>query len=196
MNVYEKLNQARIDFMATGAKMSGNNKFAGYTYFELADILPVVNRLAGAIGFVCEVSFRPELAELVFRNTEKPEEVIRFTSPMSTAALKGCHEVQNLGAVETYIKRYLYQNCFEIVESDALNMTHGKAEPEKKAPPAAAPNPLAVRAGELAKQAGLSDAEKAAIFKDCGGSLEAVIKKIEAVINVNVDKEATEGGLF
>jgi len=196
MNVYEKLNRARIEFQDTRPKMSGNNKFAGYSYFELSDILPVVNRLAVEIGFTCDVSFYLTEAVLWFRNTEKPEEVIRFNSPMSTAALKGCHEVQNLGAVETYIKRYLYQNCFEIVESDALNMTHGKAESEKKAPPAAAPNPLAVRAGELAKQAGLSDAEKAAIFKDCGGSLEAVIKKIEAVINVNVDKEATEGGLF
>jgi hypothetical protein len=49
---------------------------------------------------------------------------------MSTACLKGCHEVQNLGAVETYIKRYLYQNCFEIVENDELDGTmNPSAEP-------------------------------------------------------------------
>jgi len=56
---------------------------------------------------------------------------------MSTASLKGCHEVQNLGAVETYVKRYLYQNAFEIVESDALNSTHnpdGKPEQKKDTP--------------------------------------------------------------
>ena len=53
---------------------------------------------------------------------------ITFTSPMSSANLKGCHEVQNLGAVETYIKRYLYQNCFEIVESDVLDETMNPAE--------------------------------------------------------------------
>ena len=53
---------------------------------------------------------------------------ITFTSPMSTASLKGCHEVQNLGAVETYIKRYLYQNCFEIVESDVLDETMNPAD--------------------------------------------------------------------
>ena len=47
---------------------------------------------------------------------------------MSSASLKGCHEVQNLGAVETYIKRYLYQNCFEIVESDVLDETMNPAE--------------------------------------------------------------------
>jgi hypothetical protein len=47
---------------------------------------------------------------------------------MSSASLKGCHEVQNLGAVETYIKRYLYQNCFEIVEGDALDSTMNPAD--------------------------------------------------------------------
>jgi hypothetical protein len=50
---------------------------------------------------------------------------------MSSASLKGCHEVQNLGAVETYIKRYLYQNCFEIVEGDALDSTMNPAEDKK-----------------------------------------------------------------
>lgn len=120
MNVYEKLAKARVMFQANNPKMSGKNTYAGYTYFELSDILPVINKIGAEIGFVCEVSFS-DVAELVFRNTEKPEESIRFVSPMSTATLKGCHEVQNLGAVQTYIKRYLYQNAFEIVESDALN---------------------------------------------------------------------------
>jgi len=39
---------------------------------------------------------------------------------MSTASLKGCHEVQNLGAVQTYIRRYLWVCALEIVESDAI----------------------------------------------------------------------------
>jgi hypothetical protein len=40
---------------------------------------------------------------------------------MSTAALKGCHEVQNLGAVQTYLRRYLWVAALEIVEHDALD---------------------------------------------------------------------------
>jgi hypothetical protein len=131
MNVYEKLAKARVMFQANNPKMSGKNAYAGYTYFELSDILPVINKIGAEIGFVCEVSFS-DVAELVFRNTEKPEESIRFVSPMSTATLKGCHEVQNLGAVQTYIKRYLYQNAFEIVESDALNA--GTKEEKKPVP--------------------------------------------------------------
>jgi hypothetical protein len=59
-------------------------------------------------------------------NTDKPEEKIIITSPMSSAALKGCHEVQNLGAVQTYLRRYLWVAALEIVEHDALDATTGK----------------------------------------------------------------------
>jgi len=39
---------------------------------------------------------------------------IHINSPMSSAALKGCHEVQNLGAVQTYLRRYLWVTAMEI----------------------------------------------------------------------------------
>jgi hypothetical protein len=51
---------------------------------------------------------------------------------MASASLKGCHEVQNLGAVESYIKRYLYQNCFEIAEPDSLDKTMNPNETKQK----------------------------------------------------------------
>lgn len=139
MNIYDKLNSARVRFQNAKPKMSGENKFAGYQYFELSDILPVINAIGEEMKFSCLVSFTPELATLSVIDTEKPEDKIVFTSPMSSAALKGCHEVQNLGAVETYIKRYLYQNAFEIVESDALNGTQG--DPGKKPDPKAPSKP-------------------------------------------------------
>jgi hypothetical protein len=50
---------------------------------------------------------------------------IEFKCPMSSAALKGCHEVQNLGAVQTYLRRYLWTNAFEIVEHDAIDSSAG-----------------------------------------------------------------------
>ena len=109
-------------FQNAGIQKSGKNAYAGYTYYELSDILPEVNKLANELKFCCVVNFENEIARLDFCDLEKDER-ITFTSPMSTASLKGCHEVQNLGAVETYIKRYLYQNCFEIVESDVLDET-------------------------------------------------------------------------
>lgn len=122
MNVFEKLNEARIRFQNANVKKSGKNNYAGYTYYELADILPAINKIAQELKFSCIVNFKPDLATLDFVDCENNEK-ITFTSPMSSASLKGCHEVQNLGASETYLKRYLYQNCFEIVEADALDGT-------------------------------------------------------------------------
>lgn len=59
-------------------------------------------------------------------NVEEPEEKLEFKSPMKSANLKGCHDIQNLGAVETYQRRYLYMNALEIVEHDPLDATTGK----------------------------------------------------------------------
>lgn len=131
MNVFEKLNEARIKFQNAGVKKSGKNSYAGYTYYELADILPAINKIAQELKFTCVVNFTKELATLDFVDCEKNEK-IQFTSPMASASLKGCHEVQNTGASETYLKRYLYQNCFEIVEADALDMTMNPNQSEDK----------------------------------------------------------------
>ena len=122
MNVFEKLNEARIKFQNANVKKSGKNNYAGYTYYELADILPAINKIAQELKFSCIVNFKPDLATLDFIDCEKNER-IQFTSPMSSASLKGAMDVQNTGAVITYLKRYLYQNCFEIVENDLLDAT-------------------------------------------------------------------------
>jgi hypothetical protein len=52
---------------------------------------------------------------------------------MADANLKGCHPIQNLGAVETYTRRYLWVSAMEIVEHDALDSSPPVKE-EKQAP--------------------------------------------------------------
>jgi hypothetical protein len=125
MNVYQKLNNARHKFHATELKKSGHNKFAGYKYFELGDFIIPALSIFDEVGLVSIISFNKEYADMQIINVEKPEEVITISSPMSTAALKGCHEVQNLGAVQTYLRRYLWVAALEIVEHDALDATTG-----------------------------------------------------------------------
>ena len=121
MNVYQKLNAARLALQSTKLSKSGHNKFAGYKYFELGDFLPTIQTIFSEVGLCGVVSFGTETASLTIVDLDKPESTIVVNSPMSTAALKGCHEVQNLGAVETYIRRYLWVTALEIVEHDALD---------------------------------------------------------------------------
>jgi len=102
MNVYEKLQHARIKLQNMELKKSGNNKYAGYVYFELQDFLPQINELLLEYMLFSQITFNKEFATLKIINIEKPEEIIEFTSPMAEASLKGCHPIQNMGAVETY----------------------------------------------------------------------------------------------
>jgi hypothetical protein len=120
---------------STQLKKSGKNKFAGYEYFELGDFLPAIQDICQKVGLCGMVSFTATDAYLTIHETEG-DGFVTFTSPMSSAALKGCHDVQNLGAVQTYLRRYLWTNAFEIVEHDALDAVMGKDEPPKKLEPA------------------------------------------------------------
>jgi hypothetical protein len=126
MNVYQKLNEARAKFHTKALKKSGHNKFAGYNYFELGDFVIPAIEIFSEVGLTSIIRFGKEIAEFIVVNTEKPDEIIVFTSPMSEANLKGCHPVQNLGAVQTYISRYLWVSVLHIVEHDALDATTGR----------------------------------------------------------------------
>lgn len=132
MNIYMKLQKCRVTLQERNLKKSGYNKYSDYNYYELADFMPTINQLMLENNMCSFLQFTSELATLTIINSENPEETIIFTSPMSSATLKACHEVQNLGAVETYIRRYLYINAFEIVESDAIDK--GQKQEEKKKP--------------------------------------------------------------
>ena len=125
MNVYQKLNEARNLFHQAPLKKSGHNKFAGYSYFELGDFVVPALEIFKQVGLTSVISFKQDEAMMQIINTDKPDEVVTITTPMSEAHLKGCHPVQNLGAVQTYIRRYLWVAAMEIVEHDALDSTTG-----------------------------------------------------------------------
>jgi hypothetical protein len=124
MNVYKKLMQARIDLQNTTLSKSGHNKFAGYKYFELGDFIPAIQNIFNGLGLCGTISYTNDLATLTIVDMTDLSK-IEITSPMSEAALKGCHAVQNLGAVQTYIRRYLWVTALEIVEHDAIDSSAG-----------------------------------------------------------------------
>lgn len=128
MNIYQKLNVAREKFHATELKKTGHNKFADYYYFELSDFLIPALGIFKELELCAVVSFQELIATMTITNIDKPEEQIFITSPMGSAKLKACHEVQNIGAVETYQRRYLWVAAFEIVEHDAVDSSEGIAK--------------------------------------------------------------------
>jgi hypothetical protein len=136
MSVHKKLMQARIQLQGTKLSKSGKNKFAGYSYFELGDFLPTIQDIFHQIGLCGFVSFGKDLATLTITDVDGGGEIL-ITSPMAEANLKGTHPIQNLGAVETYNRRYLWMAAMEIVEHDILDASKPM---EEKAAPVITPN--------------------------------------------------------
>lgn len=183
MNIYEKLNAARLQIAEKGLSKTGNNTFAGFKYFELSEILPVVTKVNADLKIFSAFSFLRDTATLEIVNAEKPEEKVTFSFAYSPdgAKLKACHQIQNEGAVQTYIKRYLYQNAYEIAEADQLDASVGRDEPNQGKP------------AKSAKQAEAPKAPKksfadtiAEISKDNNEAVEAALeasgfKKVEDI---------------
>ena len=118
--VHKKLMQARMFLQQMSLKKSGHNKFAGYQYFELGDFLPQINEIFHGQGLCGVISYTKDYADLTITDVDDGT-FITISSPMVEANLKGAHAIQNLGAVETYQRRYLWMTAMEIVEHDALD---------------------------------------------------------------------------
>ena len=191
LSIYAKLQQARIQLQSVQLKKSGNNKFAGYQYFELGDFLPAVNTIFHELGLCGIVSFGKEEATLRIVDTASNSEVV-FTSPMAEAQLKGCHPVQNLGATQTYLRRYLYVTALEIVEHDALDATTGKDEKKTKA---ITPVASVVDSDPLVAQI-LNDPEEADFLRSIAAELVQMVEvenkpkaAVERVKSLNLQNE-------
>jgi len=132
VSVYKKLNEAREIFHAQKLQKTGHNKFAGYDYFTLGDFLVPALAAFKQAGICAVVSFDSAIATMRIVDVDGHGEPLVITSPMGSAALKGVHEVQNIGAVETYQRRYLWMAALEIVEHDEIDAGMGAYEPDQR----------------------------------------------------------------
>lgn len=126
MTIFERLNQARTRFNEMDLKKSGHNRYADYRYFELGDFLPVALKLFEELQMTALIRFDGNGAVMQIVDSANPDgPSILFTSPMADAVLKGCHPIQNLGAMHTYMRRYLWVLALEITEHDPLDSLNG-----------------------------------------------------------------------
>lgn len=147
----KSLNQSiisiRVSLQNAKLKKSGKNKFAGFDYFELSDFLPKLNELMEAEDINDRYYIKDGYAVL---ELVKGEEVNTYTMPFvlfetpvnikvdgntgETREVKTMQDIQYLGALNTYYKRYLYLNAFGITDGEVIdsmdNGNLGKAEPK------------------------------------------------------------------
>jgi len=182
MPVHKKLMQARVALQSIEMKKSGLNKFAGYSYFELGDFIPHIQTIFNDIGLCGVVSFNTEYATLCITDVDDGTVVV-ITSPMAEANLKGAHPIQNLGAVESYQRRYLWMTAMEIVEHDIID-----SAPAAEVKPEPNPEPKPVKKTPIpAKMEGRDDKSWHLIVeKEPGESSESWITAVVDITHMGL----------
>lgn len=133
----------RVKLQEAKLKKSGKNKFAGFDYFELADFLPKLNELMLEEDVNDRFYIKDDYATLeLIKGEDKQTYTIPFfvyPTPLNKNGVPSMQDIQYLGALNTYYKRYLYLNAFGITDGEIIdsmdNGTSEEPEPEPKATP-------------------------------------------------------------
>ena len=110
----KKLQKSRLDWQSKTLKKSGYNKFQNFKYFVLKDILPTVNEIFHKNGLYSQYNLTKDYAELIITDTATGD-YLSYKIPVQKLDNP---TMQNIGAINTYSKRYLYMNALEIEEDE------------------------------------------------------------------------------
>ncbi|OPF51525.1 recombinase [Clostridium baratii] len=132
LNIYQKIQKARVELQNKKLKKSGKNTYSNYEYFELGDFLPGVNDVCNNNGLSTIFHFEKDKASLKVIDVDEPTSCILFETPIEMAAIKGSSVMQQIGGTQTYARRYLYMMAFEIAESDVIDGGEIDTEAEER----------------------------------------------------------------
>ena len=119
---YQELQEVRFELSKASLKKTGKNNYHGFEYFELKDFLPTATDLFKKHDLtpVFNVELSPEGVEYAILDVfYKGSEKITFKAP--TARPNNNNPIQDLGAMITYMRRYLYLMALDIVENDIVD---------------------------------------------------------------------------
>lgn len=126
-SLLRKLMSIRKQLADSGLEKGGKNEYSNFSYFELADFLPTVNRFCDNAGILCkEVYDIPNKNAYMIIFDADSDGYLIFNCPLGGVDVKGAQGIQQMGALQTYARRYLYLTAFEIAESDSLDAEAGK----------------------------------------------------------------------
>ena len=183
LNVLQKLQQARIRFLAEGVRKSGMNTDIEFEYFELKDIVPVATPIFAEVGLLPVVYMDKEIAYMDMINTDNREDKITFSVPLATwQGNRAVNPIQVIGATVTYYRRYLYQIALDICERDEIDdkprsVLVNDTEPAPKIP--ATPQERAEIRTELTNAGGQADDLQITQLKKALKALKAKVKGTE-----------------
>ena len=195
-SVLQKLQQARVMLQNKKLKKTGFNPFQKFNYFELGDFLPQINEIFNELKLYSHFNLYGDKAKLVIICTETNEQV-QFTTPIQQ--VKENAKMQDIGAIHTYSKRYLYYNALEIIENDLIDCKDQSTQQKgsinqnvKKTAKKEMPQPTKKPATQKTPQQNLISTEQKEtlinLIESAGVSLTEELQKIKDLTTDRYDK--------
>ena len=124
MNLNQAIIKSRVELQDSTIKKTGKNKHAGFSYFELKDFLPTLNVIMSNNDLNDRYTIEDGNATLyIIKGEESNKYSMPFTmfdTPLANSGKKMMQDIQYLGALNTYYKRYLYLNAFGITDGEII----------------------------------------------------------------------------
>lgn len=131
LNLYQKIAKVKGEMAKAKLPKTGYNGYTKFNYFQLDDFEPFLEKLCSDYGLVTFFNFTLDTASMAVINSDEPEQSIEIKSPISIAGKTG-NPMQDIGAMQTYARRYLFMSFFGITESDTLDAVIGKDKPQSQ----------------------------------------------------------------
>lgn len=119
---YQELQEVRSELSKASLKKTGKNNYQGFEYFELKDFLPTATELFKKHDLTPVFNIELSTEGIEYATLDifyKGSEKITFKAP--TARPNNNNPIQGLGAMITYMRRYLYLMALDIVENDIVD---------------------------------------------------------------------------
>ena len=202
-NVYQKLQQARVEFLNASVKKSGKNMHMEFKYFELSDIVPVATEIFSRLGLLAVPNIGGSFAIMKVFDTDNPDaEHIPIEAPFvlmppiqSKQGVAVTNEMQALGSSLTYIRRYLWMLTLDIIEADTFDAISGSSDtpapkPKKASAPATASERKAVKEELTSPEAPASELQITALKQALKLLLETDAEQEEFVQGIVVKTDS------
>ena len=136
LNLNESIIKIRVELQNSKIKKSGKNKYAGFEYYELSDFLPKLNELMQKEKVNDLFTIENDEVKLTLIKGEEKQEYKMpfriFETPLTKDGKQSMQDIQYLGALNTYYKRYLYLNAFGITDGEVIDTMNSEEIQSKK----------------------------------------------------------------
>lgn len=132
MNLYQKVAKIKGEMSSMKFSKTGRNSFTKFNYFQLDDFEPTLEKLCSQYGVVTYFQFALDAARMVVVDADSPADKIEVDSPVDVSFGKTSTKMQDIGAMQTYARRYLFMSFFGITESDFLDEVAGSDTPKSE----------------------------------------------------------------